>query len=114
MLPLLPRQQHVLDALNACIAACEIQTVDGLDYPDTQRSMRLSRDCADLCRLAAAFVLRGAEHTPHILRECAELCRVCADESTQFSYEAFRKCTDTCRRAEDACRTAFVRTAVPA
>ena len=105
---MLPRQQHVLDALNACIVACEQLAIAGLDFPELQRGVRLSRDCADLCRLTGAFVVRQAEHTVHILRECAELCRSCADECTQFSTEAARSCTETCRRAEDACRTAFV------
>ncbi|WP_167856808.1 four-helix bundle copper-binding protein [Hymenobacter aquaticus] len=111
---MLPRQQHVLDALYACFVACEAQATHGLNHPEApalSRSVRLSRDCADLCRLSAAFVGRGSEHTAHMLRECAELCRVCADECTQFSDEACRLCTDACRRAEDACRTAFVRPA---
>ncbi|QJX48969.1 four-helix bundle copper-binding protein [Hymenobacter taeanensis] len=105
---MLPRQQHVLDALNSCLIACEHLALTGLELPELHRGVRLSRDCADLCRLTATFVMRQAEHTVHILRECAELCRSCADECTQFSNEAARTCTETCRRAEDACRTAFI------
>ncbi|RSK33106.1 four-helix bundle copper-binding protein [Hymenobacter metallilatus] len=108
---MLPRQQHVLNALAMCAAACDQCAALGLqDSPAAYhlRSFRLSRDCADLCRLAATFVAREAEHSPHLLRECAELCRDCANECTQFDTAQHRACTEACRRGEDACRTAFV------
>jgi len=108
---MLPRQQHVLNALATCAAACDQCTTLGLtdrQLPAHLRSFRLSRDCADLCRLTAAFLAREAEHTPHLLRECAELCRACANACTQFDTPQHRTCTEACRRGEDACRTAFV------
>ncbi|MET4105925.1 four-helix bundle copper-binding protein [Hymenobacter sp. UYP22] len=109
---MLPRQQHVLNALASCAAACDNCAALGLptlaSTPTQLRSLQLSRDCADLCRLAAAFVAREAEHAVHILRECAELCRACANECTQFATDHHRVCTEACRRGEDACRTAFV------
>ncbi|MBC6699403.1 four-helix bundle copper-binding protein [Hymenobacter sp. BT190] len=108
---MLPRQQHALNTLAICAAACDQCTAFGLtETPPAHwlRSFRLSRDCADLCRLTAAFLAREAEHTSHLLRECAELCRACADECTQFDTPQHRTCTEACRRGEDACRTAFL------
>ena len=108
---MLSRQQHVLNALAICAAACDQCAALGLletTQSQHRRSYRLSRDCADLCRLAATFLAREAEHTPHLLRECAELCRACANECTQFDTPTHRMCTEACRRGEDACRTAFV------
>lgn len=107
---MLPRQQHLLDALNTCAAACNecfISSLTGSLDKSLVRSIQLSRDCADLCQLVASFVARGSEHVQYLLRECAELCRVCADEVTQHPQSHCRLCTDACRQAEDACRTAY-------
>ena len=107
---MLPRQQHLLNALNACTAACNECFAGNLAAPDgatAARSILLTRDCADLCQLVAAFVARGSEHVKFLLRECAELCRACADEVTQLPHDYCRRCTDACRQAEDACRTAY-------
>lgn len=107
---MLPRQQHLLNALNACTAACNECFASNLAAPGSAvsaRSIQLTRDCADLCQLVAAFVARGSEHVKFLLRECAELCHTCADEVTQLPHDYCRRCTDACRQAEDACRTAY-------
>ncbi|WP_310391889.1 four-helix bundle copper-binding protein [Hymenobacter sp.] len=107
---MLPRQQHLLNALNACPAARNECFAGNLAAPDgapAARSIQLTRDCADLCQLVAAFVARGSEHVKFLLRECAELCRACADEETQLPPDYCRRCTDACRQADNACRTAY-------
>ncbi|MBF9239431.1 four-helix bundle copper-binding protein [Hymenobacter sp. BT683] len=107
---MLPRQQHLFNALNACVAACNqcfTSSLAGAIDTSRVRSIQLSRDCADLCQLVAAFVARGSEHVQYLLRECAELCRACADEVTQYPQSHCRHCTEACRQAEDACRTAY-------
>ena len=107
---MLPRQHHLLNALNACTAACHecfAGHVLGTATGETRvRSIQLTRDCADLCQLVAAFVARGPEHVQYLLRKCAELCRACADGDAQYSHDFCRRCTEACRQAEDACRTA--------
>ena len=104
-----PRQQQLLNALNACTVACNECFAGNLTVTGgaAARSILLTRDCADLCQLVAAFVARGSEHVKFLLRECAELCRTCADEVTQLPHDYCRRCTDACRQAEDACRTAY-------
>ncbi|MFC6223038.1 four-helix bundle copper-binding protein [Hymenobacter artigasi] len=107
---MLPRQQVLLDALFTCATACNefiAYSWNEPDLPSRARSMRLGRDCADLCQLAGVFVARGSEHFRYILRECAELCRACADETTQHPGDLSRRCTEACRMAEDACRTSY-------
>lgn len=52
-------QQHqtLLDALNACVAACENCAAACLQEEDvrmTARCIALDRDCADICRLCEA------------------------------------------------------------
>jgi hypothetical protein len=105
-----PRQQHLFNALNACVVACNECFAGSLAAPSVAamvRSIQLSRDCAELCQLMSAFVARGSEHVQFLLRECAELCRTCADEVTQHPYDYTRRCAEACRQAEDACRTVY-------
>ncbi|TGE29405.1 four-helix bundle copper-binding protein [Hymenobacter metallicola] len=107
---MLPRQQHLFNALNDCTATCNECYSANLTSSlaaGRVRSILLTRDCADLCQLVAAFVARGSEHVQFLLRECAELCRACADEATQYDDDCSRRCTQACRQAEDACRTAY-------
>lgn len=108
---MLPRQQHVLNALATCAGICDQYAASALTDPAPAqylRSYRLSRDCADVCRLTAAFVAREAEHTPLLLRACAELCQACATVCAQFDTIQHRLCAEACRRCEEACRVALV------
>ena len=106
---MLIHHQPLLDALRACVTACNDYFSGSLSGPVVAarvRSIRLSWDCADLCQLAAAFVARSSEHVRFVLRECAELCRACANESAQYAEAHSRRYTAACRQAEDACRMA--------
>ena len=107
---MLLRRQLLLDALRACVTACNEYFSGSLNGPAVSarvRGTRLSRDCADLRQLAAAFVSRSSEHMRFVLHECAELCRACADESSQYSEARSRRCTEACRQAEDASCMAY-------
>jgi uncharacterized protein YuzB (UPF0349 family) len=74
--------QAVLDALSRCIAACELCATACLQEDDVQMMVpciRLDRDCADICRLTAAFIARGSDHARHVFKECLGICRKCAE-----------------------------------
>ena len=109
---MLPRQEHILATLRACVTACQQANRFVTERPKADqliRASRLSLDCADLCELTASFVTRDSEHLIYVLRECAELCRTCADEQARHAnIEAtFKQVEQACRLAEDACRTAY-------
>ncbi|MDF7814775.1 four-helix bundle copper-binding protein [Hymenobacter sp. YC55] len=109
---MLPRQEYILATLQACVTACQQTNRLVAQQPDDNqlsRAARLSLDCADLCQLTAAFVVRDSEHLIYVLRECAELCRTCADEQARHAaiVATCRQGEQACRRAEDACRTAY-------
>lgn len=109
---MLPRQQYILNTLQTCISTCAETSSLVLQQSNANlllRVSKLSRDCADLCQLTAAFVARESEHLVYVLRECAELCRTCADEQARHAatIAACKRAEDACRRAEDACRTAY-------
>ena len=95
------RTQSQLDALNACITACEYCSTACLQEPDVQmmaRCIGLTRDCADACTLAARFVARDSEHAAHLLKECAEICRTCAEECARHEHRHCQECAEACRR----------------
>lgn len=103
------QNQPLLDALNACIAACEHCATACLHEDNVKmmaRCVLLDRDCADVCALTARLVARGSEHAAHLLKECAEICKACADECEEHGAhsEHCRACAEACRRCEQACR----------
>ncbi|SNR59009.1 MULTISPECIES: four-helix bundle copper-binding protein [Hymenobacter] len=101
------QNQPVLDALSRCIAACEM-CADACLHEDHVKMMvpciRLDRDCADICRLTAAFIARGSDHAKHVLRECIEICQKCADECGQHQHDHCQQCAAACRACVEACQ----------
>lgn len=103
------QNQSLLDALNACIAACEHCATACLKEEDVKmmaRCISLDRDSADVCALTARLIARGSEHGPHLLRECAEVCKACGDECEKHGahMQHCKECAEACRRCEEACR----------
>lgn len=97
-----------IDACSACAAACEQCATACLGEDDVAllaRCIRLDRDCADLCRLAAAFMARNADHAPQLCALCADICQLCADECAGHDHmEHCRLCAEACRRCAEECR----------
>ena len=103
------QNQSLLDALNACIAACEHCATACLKEEDVKmmaRCISIDRDCADICAITARFVARGSEHAMHVMRECAEICGICATECEKHGahMQHCKECAEACRRCEQACR----------
>ncbi|GAB3313207.1 four-helix bundle copper-binding protein [Hymenobacter humi] len=97
----------VTDALSRCIAACEMCADACLDEDDIKMMVpciRLDRDCADICRLTAAYIARGSDHAQHVLKECMEICQKCHDECVQHSHDHCQQCAAACKACLDACR----------
>jgi hypothetical protein len=98
---------ELLEALGKCAAACNHCATACLNEEDVHmlnRCIRLDLDCADICRLTAAFVARGSEHANHLLKECAEICEACAEECEKHAHmEHCRLCAEACHHCADAC-----------
>ena len=93
--------QSQLDALNACVAACEhcsTACLQGADVQMMARCIRLTRDCADVCALTARLVARGSDNAALLLQACAESCRACAEECAQHAHRHCHECAEACRR----------------
>lgn len=96
--------QDCLECANICeqtIAFC-LQQGGPHAEPD---HIRLLRDCAEMCLMAASMMSRGsAFHRQHCAL-CADVCKACADSCARVGQEPQMKaCTDACRKCEQSCR----------
>ena len=99
--------QNLLAALARCVAACEYCADACLDEADVKMMVpciRLDRDCADICRLTAAYISRNSPHAQHIIKECIELCQKCHDECAKHPMDHCQQCAQACQECLDACR----------
>lgn len=106
----MPHQQFqsCIDACNQCAAACDHCAVSCLKDKDVQmmaRCIQLDIDCAQICRLAVAYMSRGSELAGAICEACAEVCEVCAEECAKHDkMQHCRECAEACRRCAEECR----------
>lgn len=104
----MPQQnQTLLQALNDCVAACEMCASACLQEEDVKmmvRCIQLDRDCAAICALTASYVARGSEQLPQLLQVCADICRACGEECARHDMDHCQECAEACRRCEEVCR----------
>jgi hypothetical protein len=97
-----------IDACNACAEACDYCATACLGESDPKPladCIRLDIDCAEICRLATAYMSRDSAMVANLCRICAEICDACGDECEKHAHmEHCRLCADACRRCADECR----------
>lgn len=102
------QMKHCIDACNACGDSCE-QTLFrhclemGGEHVEPAH-VRLMADCAEICRVAANFMLRGSDMHAEVCRACAEVCETCAGSCEDIGGAEMERCADICRECADACR----------
>lgn len=90
-----------------CAAACDHCATACLAEPDPKplvRCVALDIDCADICRMAAAYMARGSEFARRICGFCAEVCEACGAECAKHSHPHCQECAAACRRCAEECR----------
>lgn len=96
-----------IEACNECAEACEYcgdACLDEDHVDDLVECVRLNRDCADLCRMVAAFLARGSTLSVPLAAAAAAACDACADECDAHELEHCRACAEACRDCADECR----------
>lgn len=99
--------QSCIEACNDCGVACDHCAVSCLQEQDPKpmaRCIALDMDCAQICRLAAAYMARGSEMAAAICQTCAEICEACGDECAKHQMAYCQECAQACRRCADECR----------
>ena len=108
--------QSCIDACNAGAEACSHCAVSCLFEPERDqlaRCIHLDMDCAEICRIAAAYMARNSELALKMCSFCAGVCDLCAEECDRHSMEHCRLCAEACDRCAQECRrmVAMTRTA---
>jgi hypothetical protein len=96
-----------IEACDACAVECEHCLTACLDEKPVEplvRCIRLDRDCADLCRLAAALMSRDSSFAREVCLLCATTCDACAAECERHDMDHCRRCASACRSCAAECR----------
>ena len=96
-----------IEACNECAIACSHCASACLAEADPKpmaRCIALDIDCAEICRLAAAYMSRGSELSSAICGACAEVCEACGDECEKHGMDHCKTCAEACRRCAEECR----------
>lgn len=96
-----------IDACNACASACEHCATACLGENDVKmmaECIRLDRDCADICRLAAAWMARDSRFAKQLCALCAAVCEACGAECARHAAQHCQMCAEACRRCAEECR----------
>ena len=96
--------EHVLIK---CVTACETCATMCLQEDDVKmmaRCIALDMDCAQICRMAAAFMARDSEFAKRICALCAEICEACGEECAKHKPDHCQECAQACRRCAEECR----------
>ncbi|MGH7584117.1 MAG: four-helix bundle copper-binding protein [Gemmatimonadales bacterium] len=99
--------QHCIDDCLNCQATCEATLSYWLARDESQRdrsAMLVLLDCADICRVTAAFLLRRSPRYPEMCRFCAEICAACAGWCERFPRDTvMMECAAACRACGKTC-----------
>jgi hypothetical protein len=99
--------QSCIEACYDCAAACDHCATSCLQEQDVKmmaRCIALDMDCAQICRMAAAYMARGSEFATAICQMCADICDACGDECAKHQMNHCQECAQACRRCADECR----------
>lgn len=98
--------QSCIDACDACAAACDHCAVSCLQEQDVKmmaRCIALDMDCAQICRMASAYMARGSEFVKAICQLCADICQTCGNECAKHQFSHCQECAQACQRCAEEC-----------
>jgi hypothetical protein len=102
------QMQACIDECLRCYAACESTATHclmlGGKHAEAKHIGSL-RDCADICKTAAGFMLRGSGLHGQVCRVCADACEACAKSCQRIDATdpTMRECAETCRTCAKSC-----------
>jgi hypothetical protein len=99
--------QSCIEACQACADACDACASLCLKEPDVgamAKCIALDMDCAQVCRLAAAYMSRGSEFSPATCELCADVCDACGEECAKHTMSHCQECAQACWRCVKECR----------
>jgi hypothetical protein len=95
--------QNCQDCHRACLQTLVYCMGEGGPHAEADH-LRLLMDCADICAVSAAFMLRASDLHGYTCAACAEVCRRCADDCAGMGDDLRMKAlADTCRHCAESC-----------
>lgn len=99
-------------ACNACAVACDDCAASALHEANVYAMadcMALAVDCAEICRLAVAYLERDRPTAAAICKACVDVCERCQAECDKYQMDYCRTCAEACRECAEMCRTLIAR-----
>jgi len=96
----------LIQKLLNCVLACEHCATACLQEEDVAmmvKCVKLDRDCADICALAARLLQRDSDIAHQFLVLCEEICRMCSAECGKHEHEHCKQCAEACQICAEAC-----------
>jgi len=87
-------------ACSICYDACLKEN----DIGRMRDCIRLDRECADMCELAAKSISQGSPFVREICALCADICDACGKECEKHMHEHCKHCAEACFACAQACR----------
>jgi hypothetical protein len=95
--------QNCQDCHRACLQTLAYCMSQGGPHAEPNH-LRLLMDCADICAVSAAFMLRASDLHSHVCAACAQVCGACADDCAAMGDDPRMKAlSDTCRHCAESC-----------
>lgn len=99
--------QSCIAACNACAVACDRCVSACLREANVHAMadcIAIDIDCAEICRLAAAYMARDSKMVSAICGACVEVCERCQDECAKYQMDHCKACLEACRQCAEECR----------
>lgn len=101
-----------LTACHACAEACDT-CAKGCVHEANPHSLdtciSLTTDCAQICRMTAAYIERNSHVVSFICRACADVCEGCQEECGKYQMDYCQACMEACQNCVEACRLVIER-----
>lgn len=88
-------------AQSAQVAACIIDCLECYSVCRQHATSKVMDDCAEICRTAADFMLRGSAHYREVCAVCAVICEACAEHCEEAG--GLDECVRSCRGCAQSC-----------
>jgi hypothetical protein len=89
-----------MEICNSCYSACLQES----DVKMMVECIRLDRECADICALAAKSMSSNSPFAKEICQLCAKICEACGNECKKHEHQHCKECADACFRCAEACK----------
>jgi hypothetical protein len=104
--------KRCIEATLACAAACDAASSGGLKESNThamEDCVELSKDCAEICRLAVSYMERDSKQVAAMLLACVKACEHCQRECDKYMMNYCAACSAACRKCVVECQAVLAK-----